>query len=319
MIETQTLTTDGIRDSNRLPFWRDQVCDTFVELDCKSASSEAFRGTIVTYKSEDFRYSRVSSTRQHVIRDKRRIGKSDADCFLLSLQLTGRGCLRQGGREAFISPGAFALYDVTRPYDLIFDNPFDQLVVRLPRKAIKDRLMNAEDLTAIAISNRNAQAQVAQALLMQLANHMPALDLFMAHRLHANAVDLIAGAVAEQCGKSGAGLGHSQQRLLQRVLAYIDAHLADSDLSSEQIAAAHGISDRYLRKLFQGRDCGVSEWVLRRRLENARADLAAPAKAYLAVATIGYDWGFKDASHFSRTFKSQFGLSPRAFRQKVRG
>ena len=320
MIETHTLTTDGIRDSHRLPFWRDFVCDTFVELDCKSASREAFRGRITTCKADELRYSRVSSTRQHVIRDKRRISASDADCFLLSLQLSGRGMLRQGGREALINAGEFALYDVTRPYDLMFEDPFDQLVVRLPRAAVKDRLVNAEDLTAIAVSADCAQAQVARALLVQLADHLPALDLFMARKLHANALDLIAGAVSRQQGAAGdSPLGHSQRLLMQRILSFIDGNLHEPDLRSEQIASAHGISERYLRKLFESRDCGVSEWILRRRLENARSDLAAPTKAHLAVATIAYEWGFKDASHFSRAFKAQFGRSPRAFRQRPTG
>lgn len=36
--------------------------------------------------------------------------------------------------------------------------------------------------------------------------------------------------------------------------------------------------------------------------------------AHVAVTTIGYDVGYKDAAHFSRSFKNEFGVTPRDYR-----
>jgi len=52
-------------------------------------------------------------------------------------------------------------------------------------------------------------------------------------------------------------------------------------------------------------------------LERCRADLGDAALAGEPVATIGFRWGFTDAAHFSRAFREQFGVAPRAYRLRV--
>lgn len=56
------------------------------------------------------------------------------------------------------------------------------------------------------------------------------------------------------------------------------------------------------------------KWLLRRRLEFA-AVLLRNSKAN--VTQIAFESGFEDVSHFSRTFKEKFGVSPAAYRQPV--
>ena len=45
-----------------------------------------------------------------------------------------------------------------------------------------------------------------------------------------------------------------------------------------------------------------------------RRALASPALRHRQVGEIAFDWGFNDLSHFGRTFRERYGLSPRAFR-----
>ena len=56
----------------------------------------------------------------------------------------------------------------------------------------------------------------------------------------------------------------------------------------------------------------------RRRLERAREDLANPLYSHLSISDVCFRWGFNDAAHFSRSFRDQFGLSPRDHRQAIR-
>ena len=35
------------------------------------------------------------------------------------------------------------------------------------------------------------------------------------------------------------------------------------------------------------------------------------------MSDIAFSWGFNDAAHFSRSFKEQYGMSPREFRQQA--
>lgn len=45
-------------------------------------------------------------------------------------------------------------------------------------------------------------------------------------------------------------------------------------------------------------------------LTDAYSDSICPLLADQSVSAIGARWGFPDAAHFSRTFKSAFGFSP---------
>jgi AraC-like DNA-binding protein len=66
--------------------------------------------------------------------------------------------------------------------------------------------------------------------------------------------------------------------------------------------------------LFEAEGTTVSAWIRERRLECCRIELIATDLADQSVSEIGTRWGFWDAAHFSRLFKSRFGVSPSAYR-----
>ncbi|MEU8539780.1 helix-turn-helix domain-containing protein [Streptomyces sp. NPDC048717] len=100
--------------------------------------------------------------------------------------------------------------------------------------------------------------------------------------------------------------------LRARIHAYIDRHLPDAGLTPRTIARAHHISLRYLHKLFEGEDATVSRWIQRRRLERSRRDLAR--YPHVTIAAVAHRWGFASAAHFSRVFRTAYGMSPRQWR-----
>jgi AraC-like DNA-binding protein len=310
------LSTDTVRERERLDYWRDIVCDTFVELECRAGVKQGFYGSIESRDLGEIRLARVTSTAQHVVRTNARIARSDLEYFFLSLQLHGRGCHKQDGRVAHLTPGDFAIYDTTRPYELLFGDPFSQLVLCLPREIVKSRLADAERLTACAVQGRSGSGRLASLFVRQLAAQVDSLDAASLPRLQGSVVDLIATALAEQRRQADPALSESRGVLIQRVLQFIEDHLGDPDLSCEGVAERHRISERYLRLLFEELGTCASDWIWRRRLERARVDLTDPRQRHLSVTTIGFTWGFKDAAHFSRAFKAQFGQTPSEARRR---
>ena len=312
----KALTTDSVPLSHRLPFWRDLVCDTFVELTCESVAAQNFSGSIQTLELEGTRYSKVRSTWHHVIRDRRRISASSFDHFLLSLQLKGKGRLLQDGRIADLEPGDFALYDVTRPYELHFEDDFEQLVLQLPRSQIQSRIFDADGLMAIGVSGKTGLGRLASTLLVQTASQLDCLESSGLLRAQSSALDLVAHALADGRNLSVERQSESRELTLRRILLYIEDHLSEPGLSCERVGQDNGVSERYLRKLFHAKGHGVSEWIWARRLERARLDIVDPLLSHRSITSVAYDWGFKDTGHFSRAFKSRFGLSPRSVRKE---
>jgi len=312
MMQAKTLiSTDSVAPTHRLPYWRDLVCDTFVELSCKSAENRGFYGEIESREIADAKYSLVRSTKHHVQRDKSRIAKSNSEDFLLSLQVVGQGTVIQDGRHAMLNPGDFAIYDVTRPYELIFDQEFEQLVMQVSRDQITSRLFDVDNLTAVGVSGKVGAGRLASMLITQTATQIPFLDEASLGQVQASALDLMANALAGQKGQRSERISESQELTIRRIVNYIEESLSEPSLTCEKVARANGISERYLRKLFQSKGHGVSEWIWQRRLEKAKLDLQDPLQSHRSITSICYDWGFKDAAHFSRAFKKRFGQSPR--------
>lgn len=101
---------------------------------------------------------------------------------------------------------------------------------------------------------------------------------------------------------------------LSRAFAYIEENIGRSSLSPEEIAHALNISVRYLHRLFMSTELSVGRHILQSRLEGCAANLQDPRRAVQSISSIAYEWGFDNSAHFSRSFRTRFGLSAREYR-----
>jgi AraC-like DNA-binding protein len=53
-----------------------------------------------------------------------------------------------------------------------------------------------------------------------------------------------------------------------------------------------------------------SRWVLDNRLEACRLALSDQNQRALNISEIAYRWGFNDLSHFNKTFRTRFDMTP---------
>ncbi|WP_066273004.1 AraC family transcriptional regulator [Hydrogenophaga palleronii] len=102
----------------------------------------------------------------------------------------------------------------------------------------------------------------------------------------------------------------------QRLLDHIDEHLAD-DLSLETMAASAGLPATQLWRLFRAH-LGTSphQYILTRRLEQARHLLENSADP---IADIALQTGFSSQSHLTSAFKKHFQSTPAQHRRHRRG
>lgn len=98
-----------------------------------------------------------------------------------------------------------------------------------------------------------------------------------------------------------------------RAVAVIESHL-DEPWTLKALAASAGLNPFYLIRLFR-EQTGLSPFAYLRRLRLERA-AAMLMTSDARIAEIQERVGFADAAHFSRAFRRQFGLSPRAYREK---
>jgi AraC-like DNA-binding protein len=310
--------TDTVEARDRLSYWVEAVCDTYVQLDCETPLRErSFRGTIEANQLATLGLSRVTSLPQWVRRTPAKIARATEDYFIVSIQTRGRGKIVQDGRVAELSPGDFALYDSTRPYELIFDEPFQQHVLQLPGPVLRGRLRDTEKLTARKVCGDRGAGHLMIGMIDALAAEIDTLEAGSVAAIAESVENIL---VAGLCSLPGAAdPAVSQLTALHRdqIKAFALQHLRDPRLSVNAIAAHLRLSPSTIYRAFASEPISLSAWIWNRRLDGAKRDICDPALADRTITEIAFSWGFNDAAHFSRIFRARFGCSPRELRASV--
>lgn len=107
----------------------------------------------------------------------------------------------------------------------------------------------------------------------------------------------------------------SNDERLYAIIEYINANIAQPELSINSIAAKFYISRSYLSAFFK-KNMGItlSAYLRKIRLSNAAMQLASTNKK---VMDISVDSGFNSLTTFLREFKKEYGISPSDMRQKT--
>ena len=92
----------------------------------------------------------------------------------------------------------------------------------------------------------------------------------------------------------------------------------DHELDAGRLAAALGLSPRYVHKILAREGTTYGRELVRVRLDRAAAMLRDRRFDELSIAEIGWRCGFCDPSHFSKRFRDAFGHAPGAYRGGAR-
>lgn len=314
----RTVPAPGVETAHAASFdqWRSLVNQSFVPLDVQTDETDGFRGRIRSRVLDELSIVEVSANGHRVLRTPSLISSTDRLYYKLNLQLSGHGLLIQDNREASLRPGDLAVYDTHRPYTLGFESDFRTLVLMFPHEALDLPADAVGQLTAVRLPGDAGLGRMISPFMAQLAENLDALSGNSGQRLANNAVDLIATMFESELDARRETDAGSHPELLARIRRYIEANLGNPELSPAEIAAAHYVSTRHLHNIFAASGTTVASWIRARRLDHCRRDLRDPILADRPVGSIAARWGFLDAAHFSRIFRSSFGVPPSSYRRQ---
>ncbi len=136
--------TADISPRDRFAFWRETVCDCYVQLGCEAPKATGFSGDLSITRHSVIAISNVSGAIHSVVRRKRDIRASTAEYFLFSLQRKNSSRITQFENQSVLRPDDIGIYDSAHPYLLELGEGFSKTVLQLPKDRLLARLPDAQ-------------------------------------------------------------------------------------------------------------------------------------------------------------------------------
>jgi AraC-like DNA-binding protein len=217
----------------------------------------------------------------------------------------------QLGRDIDLSAGAGVVASMNDPF---VDNRYCEgrvIGVAVARSKLAGLVPDAGAVFGRAIPPNNEALQLLTRYIGALSQGGGPATPALAQSIANHIIDLMAIAIGPtaDAAHQGRQRGLAAARLMA-IKATVSGRLRDPDLSVDMVARLHGLTTRYVHKLFEREGTTFSAFVLERRLLRTRNMLQDPGCLARTIATIAFDCGFNDLSYFNRTFRRAFGGTP---------
>lgn len=266
--------------------------------------------SVVPCSVGDIRIIALSGQPFHAARGAPEIASDGEDYLGILYQRTGSTYCKTGDDARHVQAGDVTIWRCDRPAEFTMPGAYDKLCMMIPATRLESVLHNAASYGGAHLSKLDPLAALLGSYLTTLSQEFVAGH----DKPDAGAMDvtleLLAAAFRADRSKNDLA---PRQKLLNRILRYIESRLEHSSLTPKAIAEANCISVRYLYLLFSEQGSTVAGWIRERRLARCRAELENKDGSR-TIAEIAYQWGFSDSAHFSRLFKAAYGISPKAYR-----
>jgi AraC-like DNA-binding protein len=256
---------------------------------------------------------RCDGTFTTVRRERRQVLQTKDDRYCLARNTGDRAAqVTHRGREFTMRPGAMVLLKLDEPFfsaDGANEKRFTN--VHLPMATLRALVAGLDDLVG-----RELEPGGALSLAMDYS------DLLLRHP---TAVDEAGMAIATHLmDLASLGLGArgdialaAQRRglravRLKAVLMILERRFTEPDFSAQKLAAAAGLSERYVNELLFEAGASFTTRLNELRLRSAAELLARPGER--RISDIAFECGFNDLSYFNRCFRRRYGLTPSAAR-----
>lgn len=302
--------TDDLPARDRVAIWREAFGRAVVKVDFEPRGDEPFRSVSRVQALPDVTIRSSQASAAMVRRTAPLVADGDEN-FVMSIIRSGQMHAGQGKREVFLDQGGAYLWsNATTGFS---HNPtaMDLITLTLPRRSLRHAVADL-DLATMALVPAASPAlrlligyvEILQREPVPIAPDLLALNASHIHDLAALAL----GATRDAAHLARSG-GVRAARLLA-IKADIMANLSWPGFSVAAVAARHGISSRYIRALFASEHTSFSDFLREQRLRRAYRLLTEAAAAHHTIATIAFECGFGDVSHFNHVFRARFGATP---------
>lgn len=240
-----------------------------------------------------------------------------SDAIWLGVLLDGEASLKHQGAVIELSVGDM-IFGVTGggQASLEFHSSFRQVFINVPRRVFSERFVTPLAQRLGYLPARDGIRHIFSTLITTVANEIHTLESDHLRPFDLSFMEFfIACAINEKSVPLVRDADGGRVDTLHRICQTIEQMLGDPELALSDIANASGLKKRFIQNCFSYAGRTFADYVRKRRLERSRGDLISPLYANQSIAEICYRWGFNAPTHFSRSFRSAYGISPSAYRR----
>ncbi|HTN14338.1 MAG TPA: acetamidase/formamidase family protein [Sphingomonadaceae bacterium] len=304
-------TTNAYPKEQRYDAWRFALKRASLALE--AADEAILYGELIQFSSDvGIQFVRLVGTAQEYTVDFR----EEPGSLWLAVLLDG-ACLARSGTETItFNDGDMICGRGESPVSLQFTGDHRMLLLKIPAKSLDQRLKAPLPEKPRRLSSDAGAGRVLSSMLRSVGDMTTDVpDEGLRPVELALPEFLLAALLSDAPPRALGGAAGMRAALLERIFQTIEMRLSDPHLNYQQVASEHGISPRYLQKLFESIDDSFGHYVKVRRLERCRLDLRSPLHTQKSISDILFQWGFNDSASFSRAFREQYGISPREYRK----
>ncbi|MFE9848716.1 helix-turn-helix domain-containing protein [Streptomyces sp. NPDC005576] len=290
--------------------WRQDLYRTLGAVDFVAPGAQ-YTGAIQASRLSHLKLATMAGSAMRLSRAHSSVMEGD-ELLVIMLMVTGSATVEQYNRRIALKPGEMVFCDMTRPMSLGFPGPYRVKLLAFPRRLLGLPEERLQQLTATPIRPDTTMASLVAAHLQRLVDIAARCPSPSGAPLASSTLDLLSLLAEEQVPPrptTPVGLDR-----LQEIKRFIEQNIADPDLTPQSVAHANSISVRYLHKLFLADSGTVGQWIQQCRLQKCRTELARRDATKRSIAGVARQWGFTSPSHFSRAFRSLYGVSPAEWR-----
>lgn len=307
------LSTDNLAPDETAPAWGEWMHTLFSGLKSDLYGDAVFDGHVYTSRAGDVIMTKLEANRHRVLRTPDLARRDHADHLKIVAPWQGSAAVEQHGRQAWVRPGGWAIYDTTGSYEVANPERSEHLIVMLPKAQLSERGLRLDPLMARHVGGGRGISRVALDTMRSTFQELPGMSEDTARGAGEMIMELVRLSLLDLAGRGTATTQH--EAFKDRIRAYVGQHLRDPGLSIDRIAQALNCSKRHLHNAFSDEDDTLAHHnILRRRLQACMRDLKHASAAHRTITDIAFSWGFNNGAHFSRVFREHTGLSPSDFR-----
>jgi AraC-like DNA-binding protein len=309
----ETFTTSGLPAAGRVAAWNDLYSSRMSRVEFTPGDQRKFDAELRIGQLGPVKFARLLVDRCSIERSSQHLAQSPR-LYSFLLQVRGNSTFHHYGHEAALSEGDFVLCDTGLPHFFLTRDTSLTIMVRVFPDSLRQCLPSPERFCGRRLGRNVGFTSTAGAMVRSLAEHVETAQCGNhEERVAGHLLDMISLSYTTGFDCAATESTAVRQRR-HEVVRHIEAHLRDSMLTPASVAAGLRLSPRYLRAVFSASGEKVSAYILQRRLDECARRIRDPAWRGHTLMDIAFDWGFKSAAHFTRTFREQYGMNPRAYR-----